>query len=446
MKPKGRKHVHIIGIAGVTMAPLAVLHKELGWKVTGSDRAFFPPMSTYLRDHHIKIMPGYKATHLMPRPDLVLVMAFITKKNPELAYAIHQKIPYKTYGEVLPSLIEQKHSIVVAGSRGKTTVTALAAWLLEVAGYNPNFMIGGLANNFTDGLRKTTSSWSVIEGDEYPIAQWRKTSRFLAYAPRYLILTGATWDHMDVFPTKVAYRKTFERLVQNVPKNGFIVANAQGEELVAILKKAKAPIRWYDADEPTTFTPPYKGRAWQENTAAVIALGQELGINDKIIQKSLDTFKGIKRRQEVRHAHKNIVIIDDNAHSPEKVAGALETIAVQYPNACIVAIYEPGNRNEIALRQSHYAQCFARAKYILLPRVSAASEDARAFNEKLAKKFSRYYTHMRYIPDDKRLVSNIQKIAADYTRRGNLVTIVFMSQKGFRGMIDETIEVLKREA
>jgi len=443
MRASSKKHVHIIGIAGVTMAPLAVLYGELGWKVTGSDRAFFPPMSTYLEKHEIEIMPGYKAEHLKPKPDLILVMAFITKKNPELAYAIKQKIPYKAYGEVLPDLIERKHSVVVAGSRGKTTITALATWLLEVAGRNPNFMIGGLARNFEGGIRKTDSPWSVIEGDEYPIAQWKKTSRFLAYAPRYLILSGAAWDHMDMFPTKKAYQNTFKKLVQNIPPTGFIIANIQGENLKPVLKKATAPIHWYDVDKPSIFTPPYKGRGWKENTAAVVALGQKLGIPDEVIHRSLSTFKGIKRRQEIRYTNKNIVIIDDNAHSPEKVEGALETTMAQYPNASIIAVYEPGSRGAEALLQKNYAHCFGRAKHIFLPRVSAASRDARTFNEKLTKKFSRYYSNMNYVPNDERLVFQIKKIAMQTMRRGELVAVIFMSQKGFRGMIDETIRAIK---
>src|SRR3990167_4301273 len=137
----------------------------MGWEVTGSDRAFFPPMSTYLEQNGIKIMPGFKEEHLEPKPNLILVMAFITKNNPELKYAIKHKIPFKAYAEVLPELIEKENSIVVAGSRGKTSTTALLTWVLEVAGFNPNFMIGGIAKNFPDGIRKTNSSWTVMEGD-----------------------------------------------------------------------------------------------------------------------------------------------------------------------------------------------------------------------------------------------------------------------------------------
>ena len=143
-----KQHVHIIGICGVTMAPLAVLYKNMGWKVTGSDRAFFPPMSTYLEKNGIKIMPGFKKEHLNSNPDMVLVMAFITKKNPEVIEAMRKKIPVKVYAYVLPELIEKENSVVISGDCGKTSTTAIIAWLLDKAGYNPNFMIGGLPLNF----------------------------------------------------------------------------------------------------------------------------------------------------------------------------------------------------------------------------------------------------------------------------------------------------------
>lgn len=433
------KHVHFIGIAGVTMAPLAVLYKKMGWKVTGSDRAFFPPMSTYLEQNGIQIMPGYKEEHLNPKPDLCVVMAFITKKNPELKFAIHHRIPYKAYAEVLPQLIEGKHAIVVAGSKGKTSTTALMAWILEVAGYNPSFMIGGIAKNFPDGIRKVNSSWSVMEGDEYPVANWKKTAKFLEYHPRFLILTGVTWDHMDIYPTKKSYREIFGNLVSKVPKEGIIVANAEGEYLKELLKNSAKKILWYNTGQKSHFIPPFKGKAWRENTDAAAVLAKAIGIPNSTIQKALDTFQGVKRRQEVRYDEKGITIIDDNAHSPEKVEGVLETLQEQYPGRKILAVYEPGSRNTKALNQKSYATCFAKADSILLPRVSAAREKVTNFNERLWKKFSGNYQHMEYIPDDAKLIERITKIAGQWRQSKQKSVIAFMSQKGFRGMIEELL-------
>ncbi len=438
------RHLHVIGIAGVTMAPLAVLYKKLGWHVTGSDRAFFPPMSTYLEENGITIMPGFKVEHLNPRPDLILVMAFITKKNPELAYAIKNKIPYKAYSEVLPELIEGENSIVVSGSKGKTSTTALLAWLLETAGYNPNFMIGGIAKNFPNGIRKTESSWTVMEGDEYPVSNWKKTSKFLDYNPKYLVLTGVTWDHMDIFPTLKSYKETFEKLISKVPKNGVIIANEKGENLKELLRDTKAKIIWYNMGEKLEVKPPFKGIAWEENCKAVAALAKEIGIDNKTIQKSFSTFEGIKRRQEVRYKGKGIAVIDDNAHSPEKVQGALATLKEQYPGYKILAIYEPGSRNAPALNQDSYATCFKQADYILLPQISTASKENANFNERLHEKFSSNYRHMEYIPEDEKLLTRIKKITGQWQSHDGKGLIVFMSQKGFRGMIEETIKRIAR--
>ena len=424
------------------MAPLAVIYKKMGWKVTGSDRAFFPPMSTYLEKNGIAIMPGFKKEHLKERPDLAVVMSFITKKNPELAFVLKEKIPHKSYSEILPELIEKKYSIVVAGSRGKTTVSALIAWILEVAGKKPSFMIGGIPNNFKDGMRKTSSEWSVLEGDEYPASNLQKIPKFLFYNPRYLVLTGATWDHVEQFPTVKTYRDLFKKLVKRLPQNGIVIANKEGEGLQEILQQSRLKIRWYECNSLNLHAP-FAGRAWQENTAAAVALGEELGIPRKTIQQALLTFKGVKRRQEVRYQGKGITVIDDNAHSPEKVAGVLEVMRTQYPRTQIISIYEPGSRNAVALRQKAYSTAFALSDYVFLPRISSAAIRNAHFNELLFRRYASFYPHMEYISDDKEIVSKIKRTAMRLRKRGKRVVVIFMSQKGFRGMIEEVMSALQ---
>ena len=441
--PKG-KRLHVIGGAGVAMAPLAVLYKEMGWEVTVSDRAFFPPMSTYLEKNGIHIMPGFKVEHLKPHPDMVLANAFITKQNPELKYAIEHSIPYKTYAEVLPELIEGVNSVVVAGSRGKTSTTALATWVLECGGLNPSFMIGGIAKNFPDGIRKTNSDWTVMEGDEYPVASWKKTPKFLEYNPRYLILTGVTWDHMDIYPTEKSYLDIFKKLVLQLPENGAIIANKQGDHVAEILKETSAPVIWYNAKEPFPFTPPFKGRGWRENSMAVATLAKLAKIPAKTIQSAFNNFEGVKRRQEVRYQKGNLVVIDDNAHSPEKVEGVIDTLQEQYPGYRIVAVYEPGSRNTKALLQKSYATCFEGTEYILLPRVSAAAKEVANFNERLHQTYATHYSAMEYIPDDRELISRKEEISAEWRRSQQKGIIAFMSQKGFRGMIEEAINHVSR--
>jgi len=428
-----KKYIHIIGICGVTMAPLAVLYKNMGWTVTGSDRAFFPPMSTYLEKNGIKIMPGFKKEHLDSDPDMVLVMAFITEKNPEIIAARRKKIPIKVYADVLPELIEKENSVVISGDCGKTSTTAIVAWLLDKAGYNPSFMIGGLPLNFEHGIRRTSSNWSVMEGDEYVASSWDDTPRFLYYNPKYLILTDIMWDHMDKFKSEKKYIDIFKKLVAKVPKDGAIIANVKGSNIKKVIQKSKAPVLFYSTEDFKGFSMPLKGDVWRQNASAAIVLGRHLGIDSEIIKETFMRFAGVRRRQEVRLNTKNIVIIDDNAHTPIKVSGALQAISETHPGYKICAIYEPGNRTETALKQDGYKNCFMRADIIIFPRQSF----------ELAEKINGQYKNCQYIEDDNRVVSTIQKIAHRGRLNKKKVAFVFMSQKGFRGMIEQAISLLR---
>lgn len=440
-----QRHVHIVGICGVTMAPLAVLYSNMGWKVTGSDKAFFPPMSAYIKANGIAIMPGFKESHLEPRPDLVLVTAFITDKNPEVVEARRLGIPVKVYADVLPELIERENSVIIAGDCGKTSTTALISWVLTKAGYNPSFMIGGLANNFEHGIRRADSAWSVMEGDEYPASGWDNTPRFLYYSPKYLILTDVRWDHMDKFTSEKKYISIFKKLAAKVPKDGVIIANKYGGHTKMVAQSAKAPVIFYSANVFKNFPAPFKGYIWRQNSAAAIALGRYLGIEDLVIRDALKTFLGLKRRQEVRFKKREAVVIDDNAHTPVKAAGGLEAISQMFPQYDLCVIYEPGNRSKAALMSDEYRKCFKLARKIILPRISAFNEELRDFNKRLAKKLSPYYRDCCYIEDDSAVVSEIQKFVQSRAggQKKRKAGIVFMSQKGFRGMIEETISLLQ---
>ena len=333
---KAGSYVHIVGICGVTMAPLAVLYKNMGWKVTGSDRGFFPPMSTYLEENGIKIMPGFKAEHLKENPDFVLVMAFITESNPEILEAKQKNIPVKVYADVLPELIERQNSVVISGDCGKTSTTAAVSWLLQSAGYNPSFMIGGIPKNFEHGIRKTDSLWSVMEGDEYVASSWDKTPRFLYYNPKYLILTDARWDHMDKYETEEEYVDIFRKLANKVPSDGVIIANKKGrniDKIIGSLTSSKKPeVIFYTEDDSRDFKLPFMGKIWAENLGAAIKLARRIGIKDKEIQRGLSSFSGVKRRQEVRFRGERVVVIDDNAHTPVKVSGGLEALSQMFPD------------------------------------------------------------------------------------------------------------------
>ncbi|MFY9457307.1 MAG: Mur ligase domain-containing protein [Candidatus Spechtbacterales bacterium] len=438
-----KKHIHIVGICGVTMAPLAVLYKKMGWKVTGSDRAFFPPMSTYLEKNGIKIMAGFKKEHVRRGLDLVLVNAFITEKNPEIVEAKRKKIPVKVYADVLPELIERENSVVIAGDCGKTSTAALAVWILEKAGYNPNFMVGGIPLNFEHGIRRTSSKWSIMEGDEYPASSWDNAPRFFYYNPKYLILTDVRWDHMDKFTTEKQYINIFKKLVAKIPSTGVIIANREGENVKQVVKKAKAEVVFYDSASFRNFPAPFRGYIWRQNSAAVIALARCLGIKDAVTRGALKTFLGIRRRQEVRGRFKNAVVIDDNAHTPVKVAGGLEAISKMFPGYSLCVIYEPGNRSAAALKMDGYKECFRRAETVILPHVTSASEEIRDFSKRLARKLKQYYRNCYYVEEDEGVISQIQQMVEGARINKKRIAFIFMSQKGFRGMIEGVISLLQ---
>lgn len=445
MEKNKQKHVHIVGICGVTMAPLAVLYKKMGWKVTGSDRGFFPPMSTYLEKNGIHIMPGFKKERLDPSLDFVLASAFITDKNPEVLEARRRNIPVKVYADVLPDLVEKENSVIIAGDCGKTSTTALVAWILEKAGYNPNFMIGGLPRNFEHGIRKTESNWSVMEGDEYVASSWDNTPRFLYYHPKYLIVTDAAWDHMDKFTTEWSYIRAFWQLIKKVPHDGAIIAHANGRNIkrvvkTKVLKRTNIPLVFYESMDSDNFILPYPGRIWKENCAAAIVLARHLGIPDATIKEALATFLGVKRRQEVRCKSENIVLVDDNAHTPMKVKGALGVISEMFPRYVRCVIYEPGNRSPAGLTQRGYGTCFKRAQFVIFPKVSSARAELQDFNKRLARRLQRYYKNLQYIDNDQEVILAMKKIAEHAIQNQKKVVFTFMSQKGFRGMIEEAVK------
>jgi UDP-N-acetylmuramate-alanine ligase len=234
----------------------------------------------------------------------------------------------------------------------------------------------------------------------------------------------------------------FKKLVSKIPEDGVVIANSEGQNVRRVIKAAKAQVVFYDSMSFKNFPTPFKGNIWRQNSAAVIALARCIRIDDKTTRKALRSFLGIKRRQEVRLRSKNIVIIDDNAHTPVKVAGCLDAIAKMFPGHSLYAIYEPGNRSNQALDMAEYRKCFKGASGIILPRVSATNEEAGNFNKKLSLRLAKYYKNCHYIESDEKVILWIKKLADAAKETKKKIAFVFMSQKGFRGMIDQAVKLL----
>src|SRR5882724_8213448 len=318
----GIRSIHFVGICGTAMASVAAAMQEKGVKVTGSDQNVYPPMSTFLAERKIEVASGYAEQNLSSKPDLIVIGNAISRGNPEAEYALDHKLQYCSLPELLKEFfIRGKRSLVVSGTHGKTTTTSLLTWVFEHAGLNPSYLIGGIPNNFSQGARFTDSEWFIIEGDEYDTAFFDKRSKFIHYQPEVAIVNNLEFDHADIFENLAAVKKTFSHFTRLVPRNGLLLGNGDEENLTPLLNVTHCPVKRFGLGEnnsvqafnlrfgPTATEfeiPSFKfhlnliGELNVRNALAVIAASKHCGLSNKQIQSAFDTFKGIKRRMEVR--------------------------------------------------------------------------------------------------------------------------------------------------
>src|SRR3954469_11716944 len=355
--------VHFVGICGTAMASAAAAMQQMGVKVTGSDQNVYPPMSTFLADRKIEVISGYAEQNLAQKPDLVVVGNAISRGNPEAEAVLDHKMRYCSLPELLKEFfIRGKRSIVVAGTHGKTTTTALLTWVFEHNGLNPGYLIGGIPNNLSQGARFTDSPWFIIEGDEYDTAFFDKRSKFIHYQPEIAILNNLEFDHADIFDNLGAVQKTFSHLVRLVPRNGLLLANGDDANLAPLLDVTHCPVKRFGLNEgnavqafnvklaPTASEfelPSFKfhtqlvGEFNVRNALAVVACAKHFGLSNKQIQSAFESFRGIKRRMEVRGIVGGVTLIDDFGHHPTAIRETLAALRVKYPSQKIWALFEP---------------------------------------------------------------------------------------------------------
>jgi UDP-N-acetylmuramate: L-alanyl-gamma-D-glutamyl-meso-diaminopimelate ligase len=357
------KHFHFLGICGTAMGSAAAALRALGHKVTGSDNAVYPPMSTILESAGIEIYSGYKPENLPLKADLHVVGNAISRGNPELEALLDLKLPYTSLPELLKwEVMQGKRNFVVTGTHGKTTTTSILAWLLEHAGKNPGYLIGGVPDNFSVGARYTESEFFVIEGDEYDTAFFDKRSKFLHYLPEAVIVNNMEFDHADIFNTIDDIQLTFSRLFRVVPRNGMVYLN--GDEANCLKLKAGSPcpvttvglgaecdvkISITEAEPEHThfllneapFSLPMVGEFNVRNAAMAICVARFAGLGDGEIRAALLDFKGVKRRQTVRGVKNGITVIDDFGHHPTAIRETLRGLKQRYPQSRLWALFEP---------------------------------------------------------------------------------------------------------
>ncbi len=363
------EHIHMVGIAGAAMAPVAGMLKERGYHVTGSDKGVYPPASTLLRSLGIPWSDGFSEANLRPTPDLAVIGNAISRGNAELEYVLDEKIPYCSMAQILEKYFVPGHrSIVVAGTHGKTTTTAMLAWIFHIAGRKPDFLIGGVAPNFGDrsyGLGGGKEF--IVEGDEYDTAFFDKAPKFLHYHPDELILTSLEFDHADIYPDLESIALQFRRLVNLVPRRGRILIWGESAELKSVVAKAFSAVEtfgmtancdwqagdvlWHDS--ATEFRVARGGKevarirmmlAGKHNVLdalAAIALAHGRGVERDAIQSAMTTFQSVRRRMEIKGEANEVLVVEDFAHHPTAIRLTLEAARTRWPGRRLWAAIEP---------------------------------------------------------------------------------------------------------
>ena len=390
------------------MASLAGMLQACGHRVTGSDENVYPPMSTMLEGLGIQIMRGYDAAHLTPAPDCVVVGNAIPRGNPEVEETLNRRLLYRSLPEVLKEeFIRGRRSLVIAGTHGKTTSTSLAAWVIDQAGLNPSFLVGGVVQNFGSSFRVTNSDYFIIEGDEYDTAYFDKGPKFMHYLPELTIVNNIEFDHADIYKDLDAVKLAFRRLMNLVPEKGRLIAGwdsapvrdvvaSFGQNLFAKLETfgtgddanwqarhidfAEGMTRFSvfrDGDKWGEFATPLIGEFNVRNCLSVIVAADAWGVERKTIGDALATFKSVRRRCEVRGEVNGITVIDDFAHHPTAVRETLAALRVKYKDRRIIAVFEPRSRTSChATFQEAYIDAFTPADYVIVSRVYDAQRAA----------------------------------------------------------------------
>jgi UDP-N-acetylmuramate: L-alanyl-gamma-D-glutamyl-meso-diaminopimelate ligase len=357
------KKFHFLGICGTAMGAVAVALRERGLTVTGSDENVYPPMSTFLEEKGIKLYQGYRAENIPADAELIVIGNAMKRGNPEVEAVLNRKLFYLSLPEVLKNyFLRGRHNLVVTGTHGKTTTTALLTWIMETAGHKPGYLIGGIPKNFGEGGRLNDSKFFVIEGDEYDSAFFDKRSKFVHYLPELVIVNNIEFDHADIFNNLDEIKLSFRRLLRIVPQNGMVLLNGDDPNCVEVAKECLAQMievgfskncaqRIRDAAYSTngsrfrlgdeTFEIPLFGEFNVRNAAMAVSAASFYRVPKEKIDQALKTFLGIARRQEVRGEARGVTVIDDFGHHPTAVTETLNALRHRYPGQRLWAIFEP---------------------------------------------------------------------------------------------------------
>jgi UDP-N-acetylmuramate: L-alanyl-gamma-D-glutamyl-meso-diaminopimelate ligase len=463
------RHIHLIAICGVGMSALAGMLQARGFRITGSDHDVYPPMSSQLEALGIELRQGFSPHHLADHPDLIVVGNVVSRSNPEVQAMLAQGLPFLSFPQALAEFfLLDRHPIVVAGTHGKTTTASLMAWVLETAGLDPSYMIGGIPRNFGTNYKLGTGAFFVVEGDEYDTAFFDKGPKFLHYRPRSAILTSVEFDHADIYRDLAHVKEAFRRFVRILPSEGYLAAGIDFPHVGDLLSSAAclwegygfSPLaRWQGVEgavhegmsqflvrhdqELGAIRWGLMGRHNIQNALGVIAVASHLGVSFGDIQKGLQSFAGVKRRQEVRGAAHDITVIDDFAHHPTAIRETLAAMRTRYDGRQVWAIFEPRSAtSRRATFQNDFVEAFADADHIIIAGLynpdSIPAHDRLSPEQLAGDLASRCAKDAVYLPEVQAIVERIVAGA----RPGDVVAI--LSNGGFGGIHEKLLEALRK--
>ena len=449
-------HVHILGICGSFMGGIAAIAKSLGHKVTGSDKNVYPPMSTQLEALGIELTEGYCESQFDPAPDMVVIGNAMSRGNPAVEYVLNRNLPYTSGPQwLLDNLLKDRWVIGLSGTHGKTTTSSMVAWILEHAGLNPGYLIGGVPENFGVSARVGESPFFVIEADEYDSAFFDKRSKFVHYRPKTLVINNLEFDHADIFADLGAIQTQFHHLVRMVPENGLILTPNNTPAIEDMLKKGCWSSRqslgkeWHAEllkKDGSEFNVLHNGVivgtvAWSllgqhnvDNALMAIAAAHHAGVTLPDAIEALSFFKNVKRRMEVKGEVNNITLYDDFAHHPTAIATTLDGLRKKVGNARILAVLEPrSNTMKMGVHKDTLANSWQKADEVYL-------YEPEGMDWSLVESVAHSNAPAHCFKDVEKIVQGVCNVAQPGDH------ILVMSNGGFEGIHGRILDALKMKS
>ncbi len=454
--PEKVETVHLIAVCGTAMGALACILKDMGYQVTGSDNNIYPPMSRFLEEKGVSIMAGFDGVHLSHRPDLVVVGNAVSRDNAEVIATGEMALCYCSMPQAVNRFASAgKRQVLVAGTHGKTTTSAILAWILTSAGRDPSFIIGGILPNYSSNYKTGTGDCIVLEADEYDTAFFDKGPKFIHYTPDAVILTSVEFDHADIYRDLDHVRDAFGRFISKISPDSLLVSVDDDLNVADLVELTscnrfsygmQADSSWHLGDifiEPSatrfqivkhgndygTFRTRMIGAHNLKNTLAAVAVADYLGVTPNIIAKALESFVGVRRRQEIRGEKRGVIVMDDFAHHPTAVKETLEAVKAHFSNHRIVAVFEPRTHSSMrTVFQQEYATVFDPADRICIrkpPLLKKVPEGERFSSKRLVADLKIRGKDAGYFDDTESIVDDL----AGSSISGDVILI--MSNGGF---------------